>query len=125
MTGVAYLLAVIFGLVLIAVGIAEAFYFRDPRFHKLFLIRPQDVAAVRLWTINLGFYNMLWGLVLIAGVFIAAGGRTAIGETMIVFTCITHVILGAVLWFTERRLWQSALAQAILPLIVLLLLFLF
>jgi len=124
MTGVAYLLAVIFGLVLITVGIAEAFYFRDPRFHKLFLIRPQDEAAVRLWTINLGFYNMVWGLVLIAGVFIAAGGRTASGEAIIVFTCIAHVVLGVVLWFSERRLWQSALAQAILPLIVLLLLLL-
>src|SRR3954454_24831139 len=104
MTGVAYLLAVIFGLVLIAVGIAEAFYFRDPRFHKLFLIRPQDEAAVRLWTINLGFYNMVWGLVLIAGVFIAAGGRTASGEAIIVFTYIAHVVLGVVLWFSERRL---------------------
>ena len=55
------------------------------------------MAAVRLWTIDLGFYNLLWGLVLIAGVFIAASGRTAIGETIIVFTCIAHVILGVVL----------------------------
>ena len=124
MTVAAYVLAALFGVMLIAVGAAEAFFYRDQRFHRLFLIRPEDVGAVRLWTINVGFYNIVWGLGALAGVMIAAGGSPATGETIIAFTCIAHVILGAVLWFSERRLWQSALAQSVLPLVVLLLLFL-
>ena len=124
MTVAAYVLAALFGVMLIAVGAAEAFFYRDQRFHRLFLIRPEDVGAVRLWTINVGFYNIVWGLGALAGVMIAAGGSPVTGETIIAFTCIAHVILGAVLWFSVRRLWQSALAQSVLPLVVLLLLFL-
>lgn len=124
MTLAAYIVAFLIGLVLIAVGIAEAFFFRDQRFHKLFLIRPDDVRAVRLWTVNLGFYNMVWGLGLIAGVLIAAAGNTAAGEAIILFASIAHVILGAVLWFSERRLWQSALSQSLPPLVVIILLLL-
>lgn len=124
MTLAAYIVAFLIGLVLIAVGIAEAFFFRDQRFHKFFLIRPDDVRAVRLWTVNLGFYNMVWGLGLIAGVLIAAAGNTAAGEAIILFASIAHVILGAVLWFSERRLWQSALSQSLPPLVVIILLLL-
>ncbi len=47
---VAQVLAVITGIVLIVVGLLEAFRYKDQRLYPLFLIKPEDTAAVRLWT---------------------------------------------------------------------------
>ncbi len=45
MTGLIQVLGVIFGIVLILVGILESFFFRDQRLHRLFLIKPEDMDA--------------------------------------------------------------------------------
>jgi uncharacterized membrane protein len=58
---IAQILAVLVGVMLIGVGVLEVFFYRDQRFSKIFLIKPQDVDAVRLWTVNVGFYNILMG----------------------------------------------------------------
>jgi putative membrane protein len=123
MTGLIQVLGVVFGVVLILVGILESFFFRDQRLHRLFLIKPQDMDAVRMWTFNLGFYNMIWGVGAIVGAIMLAGPEPAAGRTLLLFTCLGHVLLGAILVLSERRLWASAIAEALLPAVVAVLLF--
>ena len=118
MTGLIQVLGVVFGIVLILVGILESFFFRDQRLHRLFLIKPQDVDAVRMWTFNLGFYNMIWGAGAIAGALMLAGSEPAAGRALLLFTCLGHVLLGIILVLSERRLWASAIAEALLPAVI-------
>ena len=37
---------------------------------------------------------------------------------VLLFTCVAHVVLGLILFLSERRLWGSALAEAVLPLVI-------
>ena len=122
MTGLIQVLGVIFGIVLILVGILESFFFRDQRFHRLFLIKPEDTDAVRMWTFNLGFYNTIWGVGAIAGAVMLTGAEPAAGRALLLFTCLGHVFLGIILVLSERRLWASAIAEALLPAVIAMLL---
>jgi uncharacterized membrane protein len=125
MNAVAQVLAVIEGITLIGVGVLEAFFYRNQRFHSIFLIKPQDAAAVRLWTMNVGFYNMVFGLAILVGVVTLNVGDLTVGRTLVYMVCVSHVILGIVLAFVEPRLWRNAVGQAVLPLLVILVALLF
>lgn len=118
MTGLIQVLGVIFGVLLILVGVLESFFFRDQRLHRLFLIKPEDTEAVRMWTFNLGFYNMIWGVGAIAGAIMLTGPEPAAGWSLLLFTCVGHVLLGIILVVSERRLWASAIAEALLPAVI-------
>lgn len=118
MTAAALGLAVLEGLVLIGFGTIEAFFSRSKAFFPLFRIRPEDVRAVRLWTINVGFYNITWGVGIIVGAVLVALGSVTIGRTMVLFGSVAMVVLGLVLLVSERRLWRGAAAQSGLGLIV-------
>jgi putative membrane protein len=119
MNAVAQVLTIIEGLLLIAVGSLEAFAFRNQRFHNLFLIRPEDTEAVRLWTVNVGFYNIVWGLGAFAGVLLVNLGQAVAGRALVIFVCIAMIVLGFVLLFAELRLWKNAAGQILLPILVL------
>lgn len=118
MTGLIQILSVAFGVLLIFVGVAESFFIRDRRRHLFFLVDPQDTDTVRLRTFNLGFYNVIWGIGTIVGALMLAGGDAAAGRTLLLFTCVAHVILGTILFLSERRLWASAIAEALPPLFI-------
>lgn len=122
MTGLLQVLGVVLGVLLILVGILESFFFRDQRFHPLFLIKPEDMDAVRMWTFNLGFYNMIWGVGAIVGAVMLAGPDAAAGRALLLFTAVGHVLLGIILVLSERRLWASAIAEALLPAVIVVLL---
>jgi putative membrane protein len=121
MNAVAQVLAVLVGLTLITVGVLECFFYRNQRFHSIFLVRPADYDAVRLWIVNVGAYNMLMGLTCLLGVAIVNLGDETIGRTLVLAVCAMHVVLGVTLLVTERRLWRNALGEAILPLAVIIL----
>ena len=118
MTGLIQVLGVAFGILLILVGILESFFFRDQRLHRLFLIKPEDTDAVRMWTFNLGFYNMIWGVGAIVGALMLTGAEPAAGRVLLLFTSLGHVLLGIILVLSERRLWASAIAEALLPAVI-------
>lgn len=122
MTGLIQVLGVVFGVLLISVGIMESFFIRHQRLHRLFLVKPDDIETVRLWTFNLGFYNVIWGIGAIAGALVLGGADAAAGEALLMFTCAAHVALGLILFLSERRLWGNAIAEAVLPLIITILL---
>lgn len=119
MNAVSLLLAALLGLLLIGVGSLEAFQYRNQRWFSMLRIRPEDHDAVRLWVVNLGFYNILYGLGALAGVILALTGHTVAAATLIVFVCISHIVLAAVLLVVERRLWRNAVYEAVLPVAIL------
>ncbi|TNB70852.1 DUF1304 domain-containing protein [Arthrobacter sp. BB-1] len=116
-------LAIITGIVLITVGLLEAFRYKDQRLHPIFLIKPGDTSAVRMWTFNLGFYNIIWGIFGIAGVVLVNSGEVIVGRTMVALMCIAHAILGMILVISERRLWLSGIGQSFFPVVILWLMF--
>jgi putative membrane protein len=118
---VAQVLSVLVGITLIAVGVLETFFYRNQRFHSIFLISPADYDAVRLWVRNVGVYNMLMGLACLLGVLIVNVGDDTVGRTLILAVCAMHVVLGVTLYLTERRLGVSALGEALPPLAVIIL----
>jgi uncharacterized membrane protein len=116
---VAQVLAIILGVILVAVGSLEAFQYRNERWYSLFHIRSEDADTVRLWVVNLGFYNIMFGLGAIAGVILTLTGVVAAGIGIVAFVCVSHIVLGLVLIVVDRSLWPSGASQAIVPAAVL------
>ncbi|WOC61038.1 DUF1304 family protein [Paenarthrobacter sp. AT5] len=98
-----------------SVGILEIFFHGDQRFHRIFLIQPDDVRAVRMWAMNVGAYNFAFAFGLAVGLLMVNTGNAAGGTSIVLFCCASHVFLGFWLWVTEKRLWTSAIGQALIP----------
>ncbi|MFB8372010.1 DUF1304 family protein [Pseudarthrobacter sp. NPDC055928] len=103
-------------LALIGVGLLEIFFHGNRRFYWLFLIKPEDVAAVRMWAMNIGAYNIAFGLGIASGLWMVNfSGNAAGGSAIVIFCCASQFILGIWLWITEKRLLLSAIGQALIP----------
>lgn len=113
MTTLEYVLAAVIAAVGTIVGLLEAFRYRDPRLYPIFLIKPGDHDAVRLWTVNVGFHNITMAAGLATGLFLVSRGFLAEGRTLVLFVAAAQVFEGTVLFASERRLWVSALGQAV------------
>jgi putative membrane protein len=116
---VAQVLAVLDGILLIGVGIVEAFFYRHRRVAPVFAIRPEDHRTVRPWAVNQGFYNMVFGAGMIFGVILVNTDAVTAGRTLVFFVAACHVLLGMVLLATDRRLWRGAAVQSGLAALVL------
>ncbi|MCU1444204.1 MAG: hypothetical protein JWQ59_2354 [Cryobacterium sp.] len=120
MNVISQVLAVLVGLILIGVGVLEAFFYRNARFFSIFRIRPEDASAVRLWVANLGFYNIIFGIVCIVGVILINVANPDAGRALVYMVCISHVVLAVVLAIVEPKLWRNSLYEGVLPLLVIL-----
>ena len=107
--------ALAMGVSLVVVFVLESFLYRRRELHPIFLIEPGQEAAVRLWVVNQGFYNLFFGTAAITGVALARVGEEEVGTALVVLTSISMAISGLVLYVTERRLWRSSIAQALPP----------
>lgn len=105
-------LAVFVAVTLVSVWVMEAFLYRHPRLYPLFLTRPEDFDAVRLWTINVGFYNLTTAAAMIIGVILANADRVPQGEALIMFTAAQHVFLAVVLLVSQPKLWLNSILEA-------------
>ncbi|SKB82565.1 Protein of unknown function [Arthrobacter sp. 49Tsu3.1M3] len=121
MTGLIQVLGVVFGVLLTTVGIVESFLMRSQRRERLFLI-DSEAERARLWTFNLGFYNVIWGIGAVAGALMLAGPDAMAGQAVLLITCVGHMGLSLVMFFSERRLWRLAVAEGFLPLTITILL---
>lgn len=100
-------------LALVGVGLLEIFLHGDRRFYRIFLIKPEDVPAVRMWAMNIGAYNIAFALGIASGLWMLNfSGDAASGSAIVVFCCASQFILGIWLWITEKRLLTSAIGQA-------------
>ena len=103
-------------LALIAVGLLEIFFHGDRRFYRIFLIKPEDVSGVRMWAMNVGGYNIVFGLGIASGLWMVNfSGNAAGGSAIVIFCCASHIVLGIWLWITEKRLLTNAIGQALVP----------
>ncbi|MFI5728592.1 DUF1304 family protein [Kribbella sp. NPDC051587] len=121
MSTAAQVVAVVIAVVLAVVWVMESFLYRHPRLYPLFLTKPADLDAVRLWTVNLGFYNLTTAIALLAGVVLVHNGHLDGGHALIVFTAAQHLFLSGVLLVVERRLWLNTLMEGIPALALLIL----
>lgn len=119
MSTTAQVLAVVIGVMLVAVFVMESFLYRHPKLYPLFLTEPDQFDAVRLWTVNLGFYNLTTAIALFTGVVLVRTDYVAQGEALIIFTAAQHVFLAFVLLATQRKLWLNSILEG-LPAAVLL-----
>jgi putative membrane protein len=120
MNAVAQIFAVLAGLAHVGIFVLEAVLLRNPKYGRAFLIRPEQLPAVRLWALNQGFYNLFLAAGALGGVIVVNAGNETVGRTLVIFSCACMVAAGVVLLLSERRLWRGALAQAIPPLVAIL-----
>jgi len=121
MSTAAQVLAVVIAVLLAMVWVMESFLYRHPRLYPLFRTKPADFDAVRLWTVNLGFYNLTTAIALVVGVILARNGHVEGGQALVVFTAAQHIFLSIVLLVVERKLWLNTLMEGIPALVLLIL----
>ncbi|MGH8777048.1 MAG: DUF1304 domain-containing protein [Jiangellaceae bacterium] len=115
MNAVAQVFAVVAGLFHVVVFVLESVLFRRPQVHARFFVRPEEVDAVQPWAANQGWYNLFLAAGALGGVVMVNAGDETAGRTLALFACGCMVVAGIVLYVSERRLWRSALAQAVPP----------
>ncbi len=113
MNGLAQVIAVLVGVTLVVMFVLEVFFHGRRALYPIFLIKPADVPAVRMWAVNVGCYNLCYGVGVLLGVVLLHTGSADVGRALVLFTCASHVFLGLVLYLSEHRLWLSALGEGV------------
>jgi putative membrane protein len=103
-------------------------FFQRPGVHQgVFAIPAADVRAARLWSFNVGFYNLFLALGLVAGVIAWILGNASLGRTLVTYVCLFAFLAGIVLFISDRLALSrprgagvvGALSQSVPPLIAL------
>lgn len=115
----AQVFAVLAGLVHVLIFAMESVLFARPAVHRRFLTADADVAAVRPWALNQGWYNLFLAAGAIAGVIVANTGDEFVGRTLALFSCACMLGAALVLLGTDRRMARGALLQGAAPLLAL------
>ena len=121
MSTAALVLAGVIAAMLTVVFVMEAILYRNSRLYPLFLTRPGDLDAVRMWTVNMGWYNLTTAAALVSGIVLVQTDHVAQGQALIVFTAAQHTFLAVVLVVSQPKLWLNALMEGV-PAAVLLIL---
>lgn len=106
-------LAVVIGVILVVVWALEIFFYRHPRLYFMFLIKPADYDAVRLWRICIAYYNLTTAAALFIGAYLLETTHPDAGQALILFTACQHIFLAVVLLITQPKLWLNTLMEAL------------
>jgi putative membrane protein len=118
MSVVAQVFVVVAGVFHLAVFAMESLLFRKPGTYRRFRVKDDAEAAVaRPWAFNQGFYNLFLALGALGGLI--AGGDE--GHAIALFSCACMAGAGIVLIASDRRMAQAAAAQALPPILALVL----
>ncbi|MBD7995835.1 DUF1304 family protein [Arthrobacter sp. Sa2CUA1] len=120
MNALAQLLTGLMALVLATMWVLETFFNGSQKLYPIFRTDPGNVAAVRMWAVNVGFVNLCFAGGLASGLLLVTFGNAAVGSGILAFCLISQVVLGAVLFGSNRSLWRGALGQSLVPLAALL-----
>lgn len=104
----------------VAFFVLESVLFRLPAGRRVFGVRAEnDSAALRLFAVNQGIYNLALAIVVFIGIVLVALDPTSIaGVAVTVAGCAVMTVAGAALALTApRRTLPIAFAQGIPPLI--------
>jgi putative membrane protein len=100
---VAQIFALVVAAIHILVFVWESILFDRPSIHQgIFKVPTKDVPPVKLWSFNVGFYNLFLGLGAVAGVIAIQLGYDTVGKTLLVFICSCAFLLGIVLFVSDR-----------------------
>jgi putative membrane protein len=128
MTLVVWIFALLAAVVHVLAFVWETILFSRPGVHSgVFSIPTADVPAVRLWSFNVGFYNLFLAAGMVAGVIIWAMGDQRLGRGLISYLCGFMILAGLVLFISDRMALSrprgtgvgGAAAQAMPPLVAL------
>lgn len=106
-------LAVVIGVILVVVWALEIFFYRHPRLYFMFLIKPADYDAVRLWRICIAYYNLTTAAALFIGAYLLETTHPDAGQALILFTACQHIFLAVVMLITQPKLWLNTLMEAL------------
>ncbi|MBX0300466.1 DUF1304 domain-containing protein [Cryobacterium sp. 1639] len=112
MTTLAQVLAGLMAFVLIVMWVLEAFFYKARALYPIFRIEPGDEPAVRMWAINVGYYNLCYAIGLLIGLWLVNAGSIDAGRILVIFCLASHVLLGLVLVSTNRKLWLSSVGES-------------
>jgi putative membrane protein len=103
MNAVAQVFAVLAALVHITAFVWEVLLFDRPAVHQgTFKIPSGDVPAVRLWSFNVGFYNLFLAAAPITGVIAWHAGSPAVARALVLYGCAFMFLAGLVLAVSDR-----------------------
>ncbi|MFF7454360.1 DUF1304 domain-containing protein [Kitasatospora sp. NPDC008115] len=120
MNAVSQVFALIAAAVHLVVWPLESFLYGHPRVRRLLTASTADAPQVRLWRVNVGFYNLYLALGLVAGLVALHVGEPVVGRTLILYLSAFMIAAGATLLASNPHLWPGALGQALPPAAVLL-----
>ncbi|MER5264548.1 DUF1304 domain-containing protein [Actinosynnema sp. NPDC002837] len=87
----------------VLVFVWETLLFRRPGVHwGVFKVPTEDVEPVRLWSFNVGLYNLFLGSGTIAGLIALNTGDEAVGRALVFYTCGFMVLAGIGLGVSDR-----------------------
>ena len=128
MTLVVWIFALLAAVVHVLAFTWEVILFQRPGVHQgVFRIPTADVPAVRLWSFNVGFYNLFLALGMITGVIAWIAGYDTTGRILVTYICVFMFLAGIVLFISDRLGLSrprgsgvgGALSQSLPPLIAL------
>ena len=128
MTLVVWIFALLAALVHVLAFTWEVLVFERVGVHKgIFAIPTRDVPPVRLWSFNVGFYNLLLALGMITGVIAWIAGYVTVGRALVIYLCSFMLLAGIVLFISDRLALSrprgsgvgGALSQSVPPLVAL------
>ncbi|MGY0235624.1 DUF1304 domain-containing protein [Longispora urticae] len=116
----AQVLVVVAGLLHVLIFAMESVLFRQPKVHGRFFVRADEVASVRPWALNQGFYNLFLALGALGGVVaVHVADRATAGAAIALFSVACMLGAALVLLVTDRRMARAAVMQGTAPLLAL------
>ncbi len=115
----AQLAALVAGLIHVMIFAMESLAFGRPPVQRTFGVAPGDLAAVRPWAFNQGFYNLFLAIGALGGLALLHTGSTVEGRTLVLFACGSMLAAAVVLIATNRRMLRAAAIQGLAPLVAL------
>jgi len=114
---VALVLAAVAGALHVVIFAMESVLFDRPQVHGRFGVRTADLAVVRPWAYNQGFYNLFLAIGAFVGVGIAAAGHHGAGLALVLTACGSMLAAAMVLGTSQRAMLRAAVTQGTVPLL--------
>jgi putative membrane protein len=118
---VTQIFAVLAGIAQIYFWVLESLLIGRPAVHKgIFGQDTKDLPVIKLWAVNMGYYNLFLAAAPLGGVLIYHWSSAVAGKTLVAYGCGFIFLAGIVLVLSDRKFWRGALAQTVPPAVALL-----
>ncbi|MCE6995201.1 DUF1304 domain-containing protein [Saccharothrix sp. S26] len=109
MTVVAQVAAGVAAAIHVLVFVWETLLFRRPGVHwGVFKVPARDVEPVRLWSFNVGLYNLFLASGTVVGLIALNAGDEPVGRALLYYTCGFMVLAGIGLGVSDRLAMSRA-----------------